>query len=49
VTALETDTLPRGLNEEIIRMISARQNEPQLMLYWRPKTARPLKFVTTPM
>jgi Fe-S cluster assembly protein SufB len=27
VTTLETDTVPRGLNEEVIRMISARKNE----------------------
>jgi Fe-S cluster assembly protein SufB len=34
-TTLETDTVPRGLNEEIIRMISARKNEPEFMLEWR--------------
>jgi Fe-S cluster assembly protein SufB len=40
VTTLETDTVPRGLNEEIIRMISARKNEPQFMLDWRLKAYR---------
>jgi len=34
-TTLETDTVPRGLNEDIIRMISARKNEPEFMLEWR--------------
>jgi Fe-S cluster assembly protein SufB len=34
-TTLETDTVPRGLNEEIIRMISTRKNEPEFMLEWR--------------
>lgn len=37
VTMLETDTVPRGLNEAIIHMISARKNEPQFMLDWRLK------------
>src|SRR5512140_1382763 len=39
-TTLETDTVPRGLNEEIIRMISARKNEPEFMLEWRLKAYR---------
>ena len=34
-TTLETDTVPRGLNEEVIRMISALKNEPEFMLDWR--------------
>ena len=28
VTDIETDTVPRGLNEDIIRLISAKKNEP---------------------
>ena len=28
VTDLEADTAPRGLNEDVIRMISAKKNEP---------------------
>ncbi|MFA5372266.1 MAG: Fe-S cluster assembly protein SufB [Sideroxydans sp.] len=40
VTTLETDTVPRGLNEEVIRMISERKNEPQFMLDWRLKAYR---------
>lgn len=39
-TALETDTIPPGLNEEIIRMISARKNEPEFMLEWRLQAYR---------
>ena len=39
-TTLETDTVPRGLSEEIIRMISARKNEPEFMLDWRLKAYR---------
>ena len=39
-TTLETDTVPRGLSEEVIRMISARKNEPEFMLEWRLKAYR---------
>ena len=35
VTDLEADTAPRGLNEDVIRMISAKKNEPSWMLDWR--------------
>jgi len=34
-TDIEADTVPPGLNEEIIRHISAKKNEPQFMLDWR--------------
>jgi Fe-S cluster assembly protein SufB len=34
-TVIEADTLPAGLNEEIIRMISAKKGEPEFMLEWR--------------
>ncbi len=37
---IEADTVPRGLNEDIIRMISAKKNEPQFMLEWRLKAYR---------
>lgn len=37
VTDLEADTLPPGLNEDVIRAISARKNEPPFMLAWRLK------------
>jgi Fe-S cluster assembly protein SufB len=35
VTEIETETLPPGLNEEVIRVISAKKNEPEFMLQWR--------------
>src|SRR5690606_2411089 len=35
VTDIESDTLPPGLDEETIRFISAKKNEPQFMLDWR--------------
>jgi len=37
VTDIETDTVPRGLNEQIVRLISAKKNEPDFMLEWRLK------------
>ena len=40
VTDLATDVVPRGLNEDVIRMISAKKNEPQWMLEWRLKAYR---------
>ncbi len=40
VTDIEADTVPRGLSEEIIRMISAKKNEPAFMLEWRLKAFR---------
>ncbi|HEV8712001.1 MAG TPA: Fe-S cluster assembly protein SufB [Candidatus Binatia bacterium] len=40
VTEIESDVAPRGLNEDIIRLISAKKNEPQFMLEWRLKAYR---------
>ena len=35
VTYVETDTIPRGLSEDVVRLISAKKNEPDFMLQWR--------------
>ncbi len=35
VTDIEAETIPRGLNEDIIRLISAKKQEPAFMLAWR--------------
>lgn len=40
VTDIEADMAPRGLNEDIIRLISAKKNEPQWLLEWRLKAYR---------
>ncbi len=40
VTEVEDDRVPKGLNEEIIRTISAKKEEPQFMLEWRLKAYR---------
>jgi Fe-S cluster assembly protein SufB len=40
VTQVESDTIPRGLNEDIIRIISAKKGEPDFMLEWRLRAYR---------
>jgi Fe-S cluster assembly protein SufB len=40
VTDIETETLPPGLNEDVIRLISAKKNEPEFMLEWRLRAYR---------
>ncbi|MBI1424155.1 MAG: Fe-S cluster assembly protein SufB [Gammaproteobacteria bacterium] len=40
VTEIDADTLPPGLNEDVIRQISARKQEPEWMLAWRLQAYR---------
>jgi Fe-S cluster assembly protein SufB len=40
VTDVESDVAPKGLSEEIVRLISAKKNEPEWMLEWRLKAYR---------
>jgi Fe-S cluster assembly protein SufB len=40
VTDIEADTIPPGLNEEVVRLISAKKNEPDWLLDWRLKAYR---------
>jgi Fe-S cluster assembly protein SufB len=40
VTEIESDTAPKGLNEDVIRLISRKKNEPEFMLEWRLKAYR---------
>ncbi|MCC7174447.1 MAG: Fe-S cluster assembly protein SufB [Bryobacterales bacterium] len=39
-TDIEADTVPPGLSEDIIRLISAKKREPEFMLEWRLKAYR---------
>lgn len=39
-TDIEMEKAPKGLNEDIIRLISAKKNEPEFMLEWRLKAYR---------
>jgi len=40
VTDIESDTVPPGLDEDVIRLISRKKGEPQFMLDWRLKAFR---------
>src|SRR5712692_6084797 len=40
VTDIEADVAPPGLNEDIVRLISTKKNEPEWMLEWRLKAYR---------
>jgi Fe-S cluster assembly protein SufB len=40
VTDVESDTIGRGLNEDVVRVISTKKNEPAFMLEWRLKAYR---------
>jgi Fe-S cluster assembly protein SufB len=40
VTDIEQEAVPRGLNEEIVRLISAKKLEPDWLLEWRLKAYR---------
>src|SRR5688572_32691493 len=40
VTDIESETIPRGLSEETVRVISAKKNEPEWMLDFRLKAYR---------
>ena len=48
VTDIESETIPRGLNEDIIKIISAKKNEPEWMLEWRMKAFQRLKSMKVP-
>lgn len=45
---IETETIPKGLNEDIIRLISQKKNEPQFMLDFRLKAFEYWKTLETP-
>ncbi len=40
VTDIEMDIAPRGLSEDVVRLISAKKNEPEWLLEWRLKAFR---------
>ncbi|PLS68308.1 MAG: Fe-S cluster assembly protein SufB [Cyanobacteria bacterium M5B4] len=48
VTPIEADVIPRGLNEDIVRLISAKKNEPEFMLEFRLRAYRHWLKMTTP-
>ncbi|MEM6819949.1 MAG: Fe-S cluster assembly protein SufB [Pseudomonadota bacterium] len=48
VTDIDSDTLPPGLNEDVIRAISARKEEPEYMLEWRLQAFETWKKMAEP-
>lgn len=48
VTDIASDSLKPGLNEDVVRRISAKKNEPQFMLVWRLQAFRKWKKMIEP-
>jgi Fe-S cluster assembly protein SufB len=48
VTEIDSDTLPPGLDEGVVRSISARKGEPEFMMEWRLKAYRHWRTMETP-
>jgi Fe-S cluster assembly protein SufB len=48
VTEIEADQVPPGLNEDIIRLISAKKQEPKFLLEWRLKAYRHWRTMEEP-
>ena len=48
VTDVEAEALPKGLNEDIVRVISQKKGEPEWMLEWRLKAFRAWQEMTEP-
>jgi Fe-S cluster assembly protein SufB len=48
VTDVDADTLPPGLNEDVVRAISARKREPEWLLEWRLRAYRTWLTMTEP-
>jgi len=48
VTDIESDTLPPGLSEDVVRFISARKGEPEWLLEWRLAAYRHWRSAPTP-
>ena len=48
VTDIDADVAPKGLNEDIVRLISAKKQEPAWLLDWRLKAFRGWQKMTEP-
>lgn len=45
---IDSETLPKGLNEDVVRQISAKKGEPEFLLEWRLKAFRQWQGMTEP-
>ncbi len=48
ITDIESDTIPKGLSEDVVRLISLKKNEPEFMLEFRLKAYRQWLTMTEP-
>src|SRR5512143_1008061 len=48
ITDIEADSIPPGLNEDVIRLISRKKDEPPFMLEWRLRAFRHWQTMTEP-
>jgi len=48
VTDIDADVAPKGLNEDIVRLISAKKQEPEWLLEWRLKAFRGWQKMSEP-
>ena len=48
VTDIDSDTIKKGLNEDVIRLISMKKNEPDWLLEWRLDAFRKFQKMTEP-
>ena len=48
VTDVEADAVPKGLSEDVVRLISAKKKEPEFMLEWRLKAYRHWRTMKAP-
>lgn len=48
ISDIDADSIPKGLNEDVIRLLSRKKNEPEFMLEWRLKAFRHWQTMTEP-
>lgn len=48
VTEIESEKIPKGLNEDVIKLISKKKNEPEWMLEWRLAAFKRLENMSVP-
>ena len=48
VTDIESEKIPKGLNEDVVRLISKKKEEPEWMLEWRLKAFERLQHMSPP-
>lgn len=47
-TDIESDTIPKGLNEDVVRLISSKKEEPEWLLNYRLKAFETWKKMEEP-